>query len=209
MSRLLRAVSVVVVALAMLGATGATVLWLREGGTSTATGPRDLDGRAVALDDAPGDAVRGRAAGRFEAPRQGLDVPLVELAVTGTELVPPTFTDAFLVDGPADADAAGERPVVVAMHALREGRAPGNAFFEDGAADPAVTVRAGDPLVVDGVAYTVTRTEVLAKSAAARSADVWAAQPGGSERLVVITCLQRAGASGPAAENLLVHAART
>jgi hypothetical protein len=205
---LLWGATALVVALAAVGAVVATGTWLQADRGGTAVVLRDLDGRAVELDDPLVDSATRQTDGRFEAPRQGLDVPLVELTVTGNDLAPPTFTDAFVVrDTTADADD-GTRPLVVAMHALRDGRAPGNTFFEADSADPEVTVSAGDLLVVDGVEYTVTRTEVLTKAAAARSEDVWSAQADGASRLVVITCLQRAGTSGSAAENLLVHAVR-
>lgn len=172
---------------------------------------RDLDGRPVVLDEAPdtdGADLRPTG-GRFQAPAHGLDVPLVEMTATGGVLNPPTLTDAFLLRDPGRETPSGTRPLVVAMHSVRDGRAPGNAFFERGAPDPAVLVDPGAELVVDGIPYVVERTEVLGKAQAARSPEIWGPLADGGDRLVVLTCLQRAGTTGFAAENLVLHAARS
>ncbi len=102
----------------------------------------------------------------------------------------------------------GSGLVVVAMHAVRGGDAPGNVFFEMEPTSSPVLVAAGDVLRVDGVEYVVTRTAVEGKGAVATSSDVWgdAAQRDGE--LVVITCLQRAGETGAAADNLVIFAER-
>jgi len=171
---------------------------------------RDLDGRSVVLDEAPEvvGADVSATGGRFVVPARGVDVPLLAMTVTRGVLNPPTLTDAFVLRDADRVTAAGTRPLVVAMHAVRDGRAPGNAFFESGAREPAVLVAAGDELLVDGVRYLVERTEVLGKAEAARSAEIWGALADGADRLVVVTCLQRAATSGPAAENLVIHAVR-
>lgn len=169
----------------------------------------DLDGRPVELESPVDDAAAdvGETDGRVAAPRQGLDVPLRTMAVTGGLLTPPTLTDAYLLRGHGEPALPGSGTTIVAMHAVAGGRAPGNAFVETTGTGPVVTVHPGDPLVVDGVAYTVTSTEVLDKRAATTAPDIWGPAGDGPDRLVVLTCLQRAGSS-TAAENLVVHAVR-
>ncbi|MCA5895181.1 hypothetical protein LEP48_17775 [Isoptericola sp. NEAU-Y5] len=209
MSRWVRNALGAVVVAALTGAAGLT--WLALGDDPGGHVLTDLDGHRVALDAVPDTRAADvrPTGGRFQAPSQGLDVPLVEMSVAGGVLNPPTLTEAFVVRDPDGETAEGVRPRVVALHAVRDGRAPGNAFFEHAAADPAPTVRAGDELVLDGVRYTVEGTDVRTKAEAAQSADIWAPRPDGADRLVIITCLQRAGRTGAAAENLVVHAART
>ncbi|MFE5307521.1 hypothetical protein [Isoptericola sp. NPDC056573] len=209
MRRGVRALLVAVLALSLGGA--ATVTWLGlQGGDTCAAAQRDLDGRCVRLDarpDVAGADLRPTG-GRFQAPAQDLDVPLTSMSATGGALDPPTLTEAFEVRDPERTSAEGSRPRLVAVHAVRDGRAPGNAFFEPGAHDPVVTVSPGDELRVDGVTYLVESTEVLSKADAAASPDVWGHRPDGEARLVVLTCLQRAGSTGAARDNLVIHAVR-
>lgn len=200
-----RALGAVIVA-ALGGAAGLMSLaW--QGGSADAV-LTDLDGRSVVLDQAPDLAGADARAtgGRFQVPSLELDVALYEMSVSDAVLNPPTLTDAFVIRDPGHTPGGASRPVIVAMHAVRDGRAPGNAFFESRASDPAVTVSPGHELRVDGTAYSVVRTEILTKADAARSADIWGPQPEGDRRLVIITCLQRLGDTGRADENLVVHA---
>lgn len=193
------------VTIALLGA--GAVAWDDAAGDRASHGTvlRDLDGRGVVLESVP-DVERAdvRATdGRLVAPRQELDVPLLTMASTAGTLTPPTLTDAFLLREHGDPGTPGTS--VVAMHAVTGGNAPGNAFVEPTTSGPVVSVAAGDPLVVDGVTYTVTSTEVLDKQAARASEDIWGEADDGVDRLVVVTCLQRGGA-GRATENLVIHA---
>ncbi|QAY69120.1 class F sortase [Xylanimonas protaetiae] len=175
----------------------------------------DLSGNRVVLDDVPDVAAAdpvalpeegSDGAGRFVAPRQGLDVPLVAMNVVDGVINPPTLTDAFLVRGHGTPQEPGSGLVVLAMHAVRGGNAPGNAFFAMEAAESPVTVEVGDVLLVDGVAYTVTGHRVMSKDDAASSAEVWGDPAGRDGELVLITCLQRQGESGSATDNLVVFA---
>jgi hypothetical protein len=168
----------------------------------------DLDGRPVILDDPPDAAASDPVptGGRFVAPRQHLDVPLVEMNVVNNVINPPTLTDAFVVRGFGSPRTPGSGLVVVSMHAVRGGNAPGNAFFDMGPTASPVTIAIGDPLQVDGVTYTVTGTQVLGKTAASTSADIWAAPSQRSGELVVLTCLQRASEQGSARDNLVIFA---
>jgi hypothetical protein len=202
-----QALGVVIVA-SVLGAAGLAWLAFTEGKPAAVL--TDMDGRRVALEEAPelegADMVP--TGGRFLAPSQGIDVPLVKMSPSGGVVNPPTLTDAFLLRDPHRGSDAGTRARVVAMHAVRDGRAPGNAFFEPGAPDPSLTVAPGDELFVDGARYVVESTEVLMKGDAARSPEIWGYHPDGEERLVVLTCLQRSSGHGPAPENLVLHAVR-
>jgi hypothetical protein len=170
----------------------------------------DLDGNHVVLDDPPdvqaADPVP--TGGRFVAPRQGLDVPLARMNVVRNVINPPTLTDAFLVRGYGSPHEPGSGLVVVAMHAVRGGNAPGNAFFAMGPTSSHVTVTPGDPLQVDGITYVVTSSEVLDKAAASASDAVWANPAGRDGELVVLTCLQRATEHGAAQDNLVILAKR-
>ncbi len=176
----------------------------------------DLDGNRVVLDDAPdvqaADPVPlpegPGGAGRLVAPAQGLDVPLVAANVVDGVINPPTLTDAFLVRGFGRPGEPGSGLVVVAMHAVRGGSAPGNAFFDLRADASPLTVADGDVVHVDGVAFTVTGSSVLSKQDTATSAEVWGDPAGRDGELVLVTCLQRSGATGSASENLVVFARR-
>ncbi|QAY69811.1 class F sortase [Xylanimonas protaetiae] len=206
MRRVLRLVLVAVLALSLAGA-GLT-LWEQHLRPDAATTLRDLDGRRVELDLPPDleAAAVEPTGGRFVAPDHGLDVPLVWMSVDGSVLNPPTLTDAFVVRDPAPAaDGAGGRPRIVAMHAVRGGRAPGNAFA---ASSGEVLAAPGDRLYVDGDLYVVDTVEVVPKEAAERDASIWGVRDDGDVRLVVLTCLQRPGGPTRAPDNLVLHASR-
>ena len=198
-----------IVAVLCLGAAG-VLAWvaLRPAPSSDFV---DLNGRPVVLDDPPDVAASDPVptGGRFVAPRQHLDVPLVEMNVVNNVINPPTLTDAFLIRGFGSPQKPGSGLVVVSMHAVHGGNAPGNAFFDMGPTASPVTVSAGDPLHVDGVTYTVTGTQVLDKAAASTSADIWARPAERDGELVVLTCLQRARHQGPARDNLVIFATRS
>lgn len=195
------------VTVALLGV--GTIAWDDAVGDRPSQGAvlRDLDGRPVALEsplDIEAADVRATG-GRLAAPRQDLDVPLLTMATAPGTLTPPTLTDAFLLREHAAPGTPGTS--IVAMHAVAGGNAPGNAFVEPTTTGPVVTVAAGDPLVVDGVTYTVTSTQVLDKQAARTAESIWGQADDGADRLVILTCLQRGGPRR-ATENLVVHAVR-
>lgn len=193
---------------ALLGVTAlAGVGWLVWSSTR-ARAFLDLDGRRIALADAPdvGGCAAAPTGGRFVAPAHGLDVPLCGMSPTDGEIKPPTLVEAFLVRGYGAPDQPGTGLTVIAMHAVCDGRAPGNAFCELGAGHRQVTVRPGDPLVVDGVGYAVTHTEVLGRSAARYA--IWGAAAHWTDELVVITSLQAAPGSAEENEHLVVFAQR-
>ncbi len=168
----------------------------------------DMDGRRVSLDADPATTstdVRATG-GRFQAPSRGVDVPLLEMTAVGGVLNPPTLTDAFLVRDPERTSGDRTRPRVVVVHAVRGGRAPGNALLSPEGDAPGV--RAGEELWLDGVRYTVADTAVLPTSDVALSPAIWERQRDGAGRLVVITCVTGGARDGPASHNLVVHAVR-
>lgn len=171
----------------------------------------DLDGRAIQLDPAPDevepapgawDELRARAP-RFSAPAQGLEVALLELGVRQGRINPPTLRDAFEVL-PRDP----ELPRVIALHAVRKGRAAGNSFYDQHRSGPTIRVAPGDVLQLGAVTYVVDTVEVMDQLDAARSPAIWGRSPDQADRLVVITCLQRPDRTGPAQENLVIFAQR-
>ncbi|ACZ31845.1 hypothetical protein Xcel_2831 [Xylanimonas cellulosilytica DSM 15894] len=208
-----RAVTLVFALACLAGAGVLLYLALRPAADG---GLRDMDGNAVVLDEEPDVAAADPVplpegpdgAGRFLAPAQELDVPLLEMNIVRGVVNPPSLTDAFLLRGFGTPDEPGSGLVIVTMHAVRGGNAPGNVFFRMEATDSPVTVAEGDPLVVDGVEYVVVRSEVMSKDAASSSADIWGDVAERDGELVLITCLQRAGATGVAADNLIVFAQR-
>lgn len=202
------------VALACLVGAG-TLAWLAL--RPVPDGLVDLAGNRVVLDDLPDVAAADpvplatgpEGAGRFVAPRQGLDVPLVAMSVVSGVINPPTLTDAFLVRGFGTPDEPGSGLVVVAMHAVRGGAAPGNAFLDVRPDATSPSVEVGDVVHVDGVAYTVTGSQVIPKGVAATSPEIWGDPDGRDGELVLVTCLQRARETGSADDNLVVFAQRS
>ena len=178
------------------------------GGTFTS---RDLADNVVQWDVPPD--IEGSAAeptgGSLEAPEQGLAVPLLSATMTGGIINPPTMTDAFVYRDYGQPDDPGSGLVLVPLHAVRNGMAPGNLLAEvpDGG-DPRVLIDEGDPLVVDGQAYEVTDVAVVTKGEATSDDRIWADWQERDEELVIITCLQRPGSVGSATENVVVFAER-
>lgn len=168
----------------------------------------DMDGRSVVVSPAPDVEGADVAAtgGRFVAPAQGLDVPLLAMTLSGNIVNPPTLTDAFVLRGSGFGTSAGATPTIITMHAVRGGVAPGNSFFA-GSTD-VVVAQVGDRLYVDGAAYSVTHVEILPQAEATAAASIWGVLPDGDQRLVVLTCVQRPGRRGRATENLVLHALR-
>jgi hypothetical protein len=168
----------------------------------------DLDGNQVVADDLPDVAATDPVptGGRFVAPNQGLDVPLYEMDVVDNVINPPSMADAFLVRGYGSPSDPATGLVVVAMHSVRDGNGPGNAFFEVRPDSSPVTIQSGDELQVDGVTYVVTGYKVVAKTDATGSGAIWANPSERKGELVVLTCLQRAGERGSARDNLVIFA---
>ncbi len=196
-----------VLAVVLLGAAGYLV---REVLRPPSDALLDLDGNHVVLDPFP-DVEAAQAVpldGVFFAPSLGLSAPLVAMNVTDGVINPPSLTDAFLVRGfgtPGD-DESGL--VVVAFHAVRGGNAVGNAFFDMEPTASPVLVSVGDPIWVDDVEFVVTGAQVLDRDAAAASSEIWGDAENRHGELIVLTCLQRVGATGQATENLVIHAVR-
>lgn len=142
-------------------------------------GPETIPENLVGIDYTAVDQVGD---GRLTIPSVNLDVPLGEMGTVGGIVNPPGFESAYVVRDLGTTDGT----TFVAMHSLRNGAVgPGNAIFDVN--EGRVVVEPGALVTVDGEAYRVTETSVIAKSELKHRADVWKDQPG---RLVLITCLQ-------------------
>ncbi|WP_235734550.1 class F sortase [Nocardioides alcanivorans] len=166
----------------------------------------DLDGREVVWDQRPdpqGAAVRSTGE-RFRAPRQDLSVPLESAVTVNGVINPPALTAAYWYRdfGPP----GGLATTVVAMHAVRGGRGPGNALLrlDETSGQAQVLVERGDLLIVGASRYRVTRTLVASKRETARDRRIWDDDHEG--RLVVVTCLLDPDVPLETQENLVVLA---
>jgi len=194
-------------AVAILAAAGvaAVVIGLLGGAHGSAGAvAEDMSGAAVAFEPGvtPPPVSQSHAVAdvgqRFAVPAKGLDVPLGSLVSVDGEVTPPGFTSAYVVtDHSVPLDRAADGTVVVAMHALNGGHAPGNALVDP--ASGAAAVSAGDLIEVGADTYRVTDTRRVAKPDLAGDAAIWHPEPG---RLVVLTCFPRDG--GAALDNLVV-----
>jgi len=188
--------ALVLIAVAVLGvvalAAGIALLALRPAPGNVAG--VDLQGNSVIADpdsqltDAQKNAQRVEATGgRFVVPSVGLDVPLLAMNAVDGIVAPAGYTDAYLVRnlGVAPADAA-TGTVYAAMHSLRNGGVgPGNYLID--VAKGQAKVADGAEIDIDGVAYRVTGSKAVPKTALPTDASIWRAEPG---TLVVFTCLQ-------------------
>ncbi|USQ79101.1 hypothetical protein NF556_15975 [Ornithinimicrobium faecis] len=212
-----RLVTSLLVLVTVAAAVFAVVLYTRYEDSDAATSEagfvsEDLAGNTVEWDVAPdveASAVEDTG-GRFVAPDVDLSVPLLSAQIADGIINPPSMTDAFVYREYGDLSAPDSGLVVIALHAVRSGAAPGNSFVDiDGDGEPQIRVKAGDPLEVDGHDYRVTDTEVLTKTAATQSTRLWEDWESRDGELVVVTCLQRPGQVGNSLENVVIYAERT
>jgi len=174
--------------------------------TSSPAGPEDLAGNAVHLEGREPDPKLQSAESdigvRFNVPAVGLNVPLGALNIVNDTITPPGFTSAYWVRNHGAAyDHPDAGTVFVVMHSLRNGGVgPGNFLIDVNSR--ASRLRAGDLIEVGRTTYVVTATNTVAKSNIGGQKEVWANEP---DRLVVITCLQRAE-GGPSHENVVIEA---
>jgi hypothetical protein len=163
----------------------------------------DLAGNPVRVETPPptGTTVSIIPGARFRVPAVGLDVPLDRIRSVDGDVVPPGFTDAYLIDGiGVDPDDAADGTVFVVMHSVRgEGVGPGDYLMD---ANGSSALARGSTITVDGVHFVVESATTLDKSQLATTGEVWRSVPG---RLVVITCQQNAGDS-PSTRNLVIEA---
>lgn len=181
-----RGLVLVVVAALALGVALLAAFFLTRDDVSGYTS-RDLDGRTVEWDrrpDARGSAVR-ETGERFEVPEVDLSVPLLSAVVANDEINPPTLTDAYWYRDTASLGDSGTS--VIALHAVRGGRGPGNAFVNPGSRPATVLVEPGDLLIAGPARYRVTDTMIASKQEAADDPRIWGANT--DDTLVVITCL--------------------
>jgi len=141
----------------------------------------------------------------FEVPSVGLDIPLGALSAVNGEITPPGFTSAYWIRNvgvsPKDADTG---TVYVVMHSLRDGAVgPGNYLID--VANERAAVDEGAEVLVDGISFSVTSSRHVSKSELPNDAEIWTDT---TNRLVIITCLQRADGS-PSTDNMVIIAERT
>lgn len=203
---------VVVTLVAVIGAVALATAYvvLRHQDDSSGYVSRDLDGHRVVWGTPPdvsGAQVRPTGQ-RFVAPRLHLSVPLLSAELVGGLINPPSLTAAYWYREFGDPSRPHGRTSVVAMHSVRGGRGPGNAFIEpapDGRPGR-VRVERGDPLIVGGARYRVTRVLIEPKATTAGDARVWG-DPTHRDRMVVITCLLDPDVPLVDEQNLVVVAA--
>lgn len=163
----------------------------------------DLAGNPVRVETPPppGTTVSIIPGARFRVPAVGLDIPLDRIRSVDGDVVPPGFTDAYLIDGiGVDPNDAADGTVFVVMHSIRgEGVGPGNYLMDSNGSS---ALARGSTITVDGVDFVVESATTLDKSQLATSVEVWRSVPG---RLVVITCQQNASDS-PSTRNLVIEA---
>jgi len=171
----------------------------------------DMDGHAV-VPDPDARVTTAEAAAmhitatelRLRVPSVGLDVPVDALTAVNGTITPPGFAQAYWVRnaGVAPADAASGT-VFLVTHSTRGGAvAPGNYLIDIDAA--ASVVASGAWIELGDLHYRVTGSSIIAKTAIAGQASVWANVPG---RLQLITCLQRSTrANVPSVSNVVITA---
>ncbi|GAA2074166.1 class F sortase [Aeromicrobium tamlense] len=176
---------VMTAAFALALALGAAYFLMRDDPSGYAS--QDLDGRTVEWDrrpDAEGSAVR-ETGERFEVASVDLSVPLLSAVVANGEINPPTLTDAFWYRETAELGGPGTS--VIALHAVRGGRGPGNALVDVEGANPALRVHPGDLLDAGSVRYQVTGTMIASKQETAADPRIWGESD--HDALAVITCV--------------------
>lgn len=163
--------------------------WLTWSPLVSPDAPVDLAGRQIPVDLPSDEQVSARdTGGVFEAPAQGLRVPLRSAVTVGGVINPPSLTDAYLYRDFGDPDDPASGTVVAAMHSVRGGNGPGNALADrEGSVEaPSVRISPGDPVLLGAVRYVVTAVEIQARAATSDDARIWSE---GSSDLVVLTCL--------------------
>jgi hypothetical protein len=186
-------------------ALGVALIW---GGfaLSATSGPeaqvRPAAAASATQSAAPEVSVESEATGRLEIPGY-LSAPLLHMAVDESGVLdPPTWFDAYAVDGygsPRDVDS---RTVFLALHSGRGTTdAIGNALVDRTTGTS--TLEVGTPLVVDGVRFSVTGTRTLEKGTMSDQADLW----DGTHDLILVTCSQYS--DGRPSQNSVVAARRS
>lgn len=174
-----------------------------DGPTGAATGASD-DGAADRPSSAPETAPRSQttqvdAVGRLRIEAVDMDVPLGAMD-RGDDVTPPGYRAGYVLrDGSADAgiDRELEGTVVIAMHSMRTGFAPGNYLVGD---DGQVLVPDGAEIEALGRTWRVTASQQIPKDQLPTRSDIWDEEPG---RLVIITCRQT-GAERTTANTVII-----
>lgn len=149
--------------------------------------------------------VTGEASGRLRI-GSVLDVPLNSMSPSASIVNPPNGTDAFVIAGEGYGVAGNDEGLTtfLVMHSgsYRSGAVGNNLIDRDRGVS---TVSVGDEVVLDGLAYTVSRVEVEVKAELRDEAWVWENKQG---RVVILTCLQRPAGEGRSVQNVVIEATR-
>lgn len=127
-----------------------------------------------------------------------LNVPLKTMPVIEGVVNPPTYEDAYLVEGYGSPYSPGT--AYVAMHSARGlPSAAGNALIDPDTQTS--TVNVDDRIILDGVIYRVTEVRMVGKEQVVHEPGLWEQVDG---RLVVFTCMQLD--HGPSVDNVVIIA---
>lgn len=203
-----RWVALAVILIVTAGAAwSVAALLIPKSSPDTAT---DMTGRQVALDPgtlpAPKVVKQMHAVAdtgtRFRVPAVGLDVPVGQISVADKQLTPPGFTSVYAVRNLGTTAATPKNGTVyLVTHSLRGGgKAPGN-YLTDVTGQKAA-VSKGEAVFVGSTEYTITTTQLVAKTDIGAQNTLWTDTP---NRLVVITCLEKPSGA-PSTDNLVVYA---
>lgn len=127
-----------------------------------------------------------------------LNVPLKTMPVRDGVVNPPTYEDAYLVEGYGSPYSPGTS--YVALHSARGlPSAAGNALIDPDTQTS--TVEVDDRVIVDGLIYRVTEVRLIEQDVVVDESDIWEQVDG---RLVVFTCMQLD--RGPSVDNVVIIA---
>ena len=170
--------------------------------------PTDAETTTAAVETQEALQAAHVTAGRLMVPQVGIDAPVLSYALTSGIADPPTWTDAYVVDGYGSPSDPTSGTSYVLVHSGYRGQALGDLLTDTTAGESHLDP--GDLFYVDGTAFEVVSEARYAKN------DVEATDPAGvplvpevwedmDGRLVLMTCLQ-AGQSGHAVEVVVVTA---
>jgi len=129
----------------------------------------------------------------FRIPAVDLDVPLGSINSVNGVMNPPNFSSVFWIRNlGVSVDNAAKGTVYIVAHSLRYGtgkpggdNAPGN-FVQS---QEKITLKAGDPIEVDGLTYSFVEAQVIPQNELGSHTDLWDKTVTG--RLIFVTCLEK------------------
>lgn len=144
--------------------------------------------KAFSAKQAAKQSAKGKL-GRLVVPKLGVNAPIKSMAASGGVLDPGDYTSAWNIANYGSTAKADDGTDYLAFHSGRPDKYRlGNLFMDRSSGKS--TLSKGDRVFVDGKEYKVIRTLTPNKRGIAAEKDVWVND---SDRLVLITCLQREG----------------